>query len=88
VPDAILHLGPDHPQALAWLWQHWGTTQALRHVAEDPGQPKRSTPVAGQGVWRLSFWSADWSPWRALATLAEHWPTLCFEARPTYDKAA
>nr|WP_321985264.1 hypothetical protein [uncultured Lichenicoccus sp.] len=32
VPKSVLALGPDHPQALAWLWQHWGTTQALRHV--------------------------------------------------------
>ena len=21
--------------ALAWLWTHWGTTEMLRHVAED-----------------------------------------------------
>ena len=33
VSGATLILGPDHPDALAWLWQHWGTTQALRHVA-------------------------------------------------------
>ncbi len=41
VPAAILHLGPDHPDALAWLWQHWGTTQALRHVAPDTAPPGR-----------------------------------------------
>ncbi len=35
VPDAVLRLGLDQPDALAWLWAHWGTTQALRHVAED-----------------------------------------------------
>ena len=35
VPDAMLRLGPDDPASLAWLWEHWGTTQALRHVAED-----------------------------------------------------
>ena len=29
---ALLRLGPDDPAALAWLWTHWGTTQALRHV--------------------------------------------------------
>jgi len=27
-------------------------------------------------------------PWRALATLAERWPMLCFEARPSYDEAS
>ena len=88
VPNTILRLGPDHPAALTWLWQHWGTTQALRHVAEDPGQPRRPAPVAGQGAWQLSFWSADWTPWRALATLAERWSVLRFEARPTYDEAS
>jgi len=34
VPSCVLRLGPDHPDALAWLWQHWGTTEALRHVVE------------------------------------------------------
>ena len=88
VPDAVLQLGPDHPQALDWLWQHWGTTQALRHVTAGPGQPKRPVAAAGQGVWRLRFWSADWTPWRALGMLAGRWPTLRFEARPTYDEAS
>jgi hypothetical protein len=31
VPAAMLQRGPDDPAALAWLWQHWGTTQALRY---------------------------------------------------------
>ena len=29
----IPRLGPDHPDALLWLWTHWGTTDALRQVA-------------------------------------------------------
>ena len=81
-------LGPDHPRTLAWLWQHWGTTQALRHLIEKPGRPRRPAAVVGQGAWRLGFWSADWTPWRALATLARRWPTLRFDTRPTYDEAA
>jgi hypothetical protein len=28
--------------------------------------------------------SPDWTPWRALATLAERWPVLRFDLRPTY----
>ncbi len=32
VPSALLQRGPDDPASLAWLWEHWGTTQALRHV--------------------------------------------------------
>jgi hypothetical protein len=39
----------------------------------------------GEAVWVLTFWSADWTPWRALAQLAANWPTLRFTARPTYD---
>ena len=41
VPAAIVYLGPDHPDALALLWQHWGTTQALRHVAANTAPPGR-----------------------------------------------
>ncbi len=79
VPDAVLHQGPDDPRALAWLWEHWGTTQSLRHVAEGA--------TAGPGTIRLAFWSADWTPWRALSTIAARWPALRFDTRPSYDPA-
>jgi hypothetical protein len=89
VPDAMLRRGPDDPAALAWLWAHWGTTQTLRHVAEDTAVradlQRRTAP--GEAVWVLTFWSADWTPWRALAQLAAGWPTLRFVVRPTYDAA-
>jgi hypothetical protein len=88
VPDEILRLGPDNPVALAWLWEHWGTTQPLRHVAEDivAGQdaPCRSRLPVEHDAIHITFWSADWTPWRALATLAERWPVLRFDLRPTY----
>ena len=88
VPDEILRLGPDDPVALAWLWEHWGTTQPLRHVAEDvvAGQdaPCRSRLPVEHDAIHITFWSADWTPWRALATLAERWPVLRFDLRPTY----
>jgi hypothetical protein len=93
VPDAILRCGPDDPAALAWLWTHWGTTQPLRHVAEAAAGAAFETRAseharagaAGEAVWVLTFWSADWTPWRALARLATKWPTLRFDACPTYD---
>ena len=28
IPDALLRLGPDHSETLAWLWVHWGTTDS------------------------------------------------------------
>jgi hypothetical protein len=88
VPGALLRRGPDDPAALAWLWTHWGTTAALRHVSavavafvDEP-----AAPVAGAAVFRVSFWSADWSPWRALAALAAQWPALRFALRPHYAR--
>ena len=87
VPDAMLPRGPDDPAALAWLWTHWGTTQTLRHVAEDAaaGAARQTRAAPGEAVWVLTFWSADWTPWRALAQLSAGWPTLRFDARPIYD---
>ena len=89
VPDAILRLGPDDPAALAWLWQHWGTTHALRRVAEDVRQPGTAGPpsLAGPAMFRVTFWSADWTPWRALRHLAVCWPTLRLDCRPSYEAA-
>ncbi len=86
VPAAILHLGPDHPDALAWLWQHWGTTQALRHVAPDTVPTRMPAPMlaAGEGRLQLSFWSADWTPWRALTRIRGDWPSLRFDMQPDY----
>ena len=73
VPADILGLGPDHPDADAWLWTHWGTTAALRHVTADATPPD---------MFSVAFWSADWSPWRAVAALTTRWPTLSWELRP------
>lgn len=81
VSGPVLRLGPDDPEALAWLWVHWGTTAALRHVALLP--PGR----AGEEAFRVSFWSADWTPWRAITAMRDVWPGLLFDVRPIYDLA-
>lgn len=86
VPSDILRLGPDHPDSLLWLWTNWGTTDALRHVALAPDL-KRGAPEPDAAVFRISFWSADWTPWRALATVRSRFPELNFEVQPRYDLA-
>ena len=98
VPGVVLALGPDHPEALAWLWTHWGTTRGLRRVEVTPAPRSRrrrllpegaavaSEPEPGQEAWHLGFWSADWTPWHALARLAERWPGLRFQVQPLYDE--
>ena len=85
LPEAVLRLGPEHPQARAWLWTHWGTIQALRHVAELP-VPKRGQPLRRHpGLVWLGFWSADWTPWPAIRQLRTRWPALRLTVQPLYD---
>jgi hypothetical protein len=85
VPDRFLRLGPDHRDSRAWLWTHWGTTEALRGVVELPiggrGGARRRDP----GFFWAGFWSADWTPWPALLALRARWPDLRFDLRPLYD---
>ncbi len=85
VPPGVLRLGADHPDALAWLWTHWGTTDGLRRVAIEPALVPRKSLSPGAATLRISFWSADWTPWRALAAVRERCPALRFDIRPTYD---
>ena len=85
VPPGILQLGPDDPAALAWLWANWGTTDALRHVAVEPPPALRVQLPGDTTILRISFWSADWTPWRAIAALIDRWPALRFAVNPTYD---
>jgi hypothetical protein len=82
VPPAILRLGPEEPESRAWLWAHWGTTRALRHVRALPVKEDRRRARLAQ--WRVEFWSADWSPWQALRRLCQAWPGLTLELRPDY----
>ena len=83
VPGDILRRGPDHPDALRWLWTHWGTTDALRRVAP---APDRDEAAPAETVLRISFWSADWTPWRALAVLRGRFAELRFDVQPHYER--
>ena len=87
VPAIMLQRGPDDPAALAWLWQHWGTTEALRHVSIDrtAETAARRALAPGEDAFVVTFWSADWTPWQALARIATEWPRLRFETQPIYE---
>jgi hypothetical protein len=89
VPPEILALGPDEPEARAWLWINWGTTEPLRHVKLEESLAWKAGDNAGgkTSCLRISFWSADWTPWTALKTVQSSYPTLSFDCRPSYDPA-
>jgi len=89
VPDGLLRLGPDDPRVLDWLWVHWGTTWPLRHVVAQPlstGERER-LPTGHDGV-RYQFWSADWTPWRALDSIRTGWPDLTLTAAVQYGETS
>jgi hypothetical protein len=77
VPEALLRLGPGDPRVIAWLWTQWGTTWPLRHVTEEAlsTAETQALPSGHAGI-RTRFWSADWTPWRALAALRKGWPDI------------
>jgi hypothetical protein len=78
VPDRILHLGPTHPAALAWLAAHWGVTDRLRQVAvRNKATTGRRLP-AGHTVIGYSFFTHRETPDAAIGQLAVRWPTLRF----------
>ena len=82
VPEAILRLGPDDPASIRWLWTHWGTLQALRHVRLLEGEGDRRLRRTARLA--LEFYAADWSPWQALLRMRARWPVLVFDLRPDY----
>ena len=82
VPPAILLLGPTHPEALAWLAAHWGTTDGVRHAAVRPGASARRRLPAGHTVIGYGFFTMGETPHAAIATLAAGWPDLRFRLQP------
>ena len=88
VPPVLSGLPPDDPRLAAWLWRHWGTTWPLRQVAECSAKaPDQGALPAGEAFCRYRFWSADWTPWRALATMRAAWPDLRFVVIVHYGSA-
>jgi hypothetical protein len=78
-PWRILKLGPDHPDAIAWQFAHWGTTWPLRRV-----ELLSEVPRVGVLGLRIGFWSADWSPWPVITTCRQRWPSLRFKLAVEY----
>jgi hypothetical protein len=76
VPKAILHLGPTHPEALAWLTAHWGVTDRLRQVAvRDSATAGRRLPRS-QTVIGYSFFTHQETPDAAIRAIKAAWPAL------------
>jgi hypothetical protein len=86
VPPAILALGPEEAVSREWLRTHWGVTWPLRHVEALPSTLDGRKRKMGQ--LRVGFWSADWSPWAAIAQLRRRWPELSLDLQPHYPGAA
>ncbi len=82
VPDSILRQGPAHPAALAWLSEHWGTTDRLRHVALRPGATAGRRLPRGHGIAGYGFFASGGTPRAALAQLGPRWPALRFVLQP------
>jgi hypothetical protein len=82
VPDAILQLGPTHPQALAWLASHWGVTDRLRQVAvREKATTSRRLPAV-HAVIGYGFFAHRETPHAAITALAARWPALRFRLVP------
>lgn len=82
VPERVLRLGAGDPAGDLWLWEHWGTTRALRHVRLLDGHDDRR--LRRSAVLAMEFHAADWTPWRAVRQIRADWPALVLHVRPDY----
>ena len=82
VPPEILALGPMDPAALAWLTEHWGTTDRLCKVHQRVKPRPGRRPPAGHAVIGYAFFARGNTPYATMARLGAHWPSLRFVLRP------
>jgi hypothetical protein len=82
VPWDLLDLGPDDKRSVVWLRAHWGVLQALRQVAWVPTGCKKLRGRREQVT--IEFWSADWTPWPAIAAIRRRFAALTFKVMPDY----
>ena len=83
MPEAILRFGSDDPASERWLWENWGTVKPLRYAKAVDGKTDRRLLRIARITY--CFYSADWTPWRAILRLRAEWPELVFDVRPHYD---
>jgi hypothetical protein len=70
----VLELGLTHPQAQAWLKQHWGLTDSPRQVAERPRATAGRRLPCGHQVIGYNFFTAQETPQAATVELGRRWP--------------
>ncbi len=82
IPEHVLQLGEDDPQAQAWLRAHWGTTRLRAVRIREEGADRR---LRRKAEIVYEFRSADWTPWQAILRLRRDWPKLVLKLQPRYD---
>ena len=82
VPATILAQGPTHPASLAWLSEHWGTTDRLRQMEERQNPTIGRRLPKGHAVIGYGFFTAGETPRAAITWLAIGWPALRFALQP------
>ena len=82
VPATVLRLGPTHPHAVAWLREHWGTTDRLRQVVLRPRPSAGRRLPAGHVVALYGFFTGGDTPAAAVRQLQARWTGLRFALMP------
>lgn len=81
VPNSLLSLGREHPDAARWLATRWGTTEIRRAVVLPAASKIRRKRAGHAAARRFGFFAADMAPRAAVRQLAEAWPDLRVELR-------
>jgi hypothetical protein len=82
MPPGFLALGPTDPATLAWLTEHWGTSDRLRQVHERVRPRPGRRLAAGHGVIGYGFFAHGGTPYAAMGRRGARWPALRFVLRP------
>ena len=78
VPATLLHLGPRHPEAEAWLRRHWGVLDQPRHAGVLKGHTAGKRLARGHVPIVYGFYTEGPAPEAARLALQQRWPALVF----------